>query len=214
MKLQEFIDFRKNCPICDTKLITGFHSRRKQNLKFVNDRLSVTFDLDSLNKKQKDYKVSYSFGLQDNSFCAEFHYEDGSPFENHSPVFLIERFKELHKNLKAYKFYRGCSFCRKYCYGSKLFHIDLKSSSFYPLEVWAESVVLTQPIQDGYRVYRMINALTEKNTELVVWNQNDDYVSTESSDVPARYDRMDLPLIPFVSKEETLERLKRLIVFS
>src|SRR5271169_3011569 len=101
MNLGEFIGHRSHCPLCGTALVTGFHSNRKQSISYEENRASISFKLDGLNQFQKEYV-----------------------YHNVAPAFLIDRFKELHKNLKIFRFYRGCTSCEEYAYGSKQFDIN------------------------------------------------------------------------------------------
>lgn len=217
MNLTEFNSYRTHCPICDTQLSTGFVSDRRQIVRYEEDRMTVQFPLDSLKEGQKDYRTAYTFGMNDDSFCAEFFTKEYVHLENATPLFLIERFQELHKNLKVYKFFRGCSLCRQYAYGSQQFDIDFKTSRFGPLRVWSEKALLSSPITDGYRAYSLTNLLVENRSELSFWKMDADedrkfYGYWEV--VPAKATTLRLPLVPLLTHKETVTRLNNLIIFS
>jgi hypothetical protein len=214
MNLGEFISHRSHCPLCGTALVTGFHSRRKQSISYEDNRVSVSFELDGLNQFQKDYKVAYSFGMNDPSFQIEF-YEKGKEDAYHkvAPTFLMDRFKELHKNLKFFKFYRGCPTCSEYAYGSKQFNINLFAGSFEPLEIWVEQFGLSHPIDDYYRCYILTNYLIENRSELIIYKSEGPHHNLDWSH-PSQNTTLQLALVPFISKEETVDRLNKLVVFS
>ena len=102
-----------------------FHSKKKQKHSIVNDRLMIQMDLKSLKKGQKHYKAGYSIDYDTNNFCIEFFDREGSQwYEDKSPLFLLNKFKELDKNHGDYSIIRHCIACRKYCYTSNRFILD------------------------------------------------------------------------------------------
>ena len=214
MNLKEFNNYRKLCPICDTPLVTGFHSNKQQSIRYEGNSMKVMFFLHPLTKHQKRYRVAYHFNIVDHSFSIEFYMPDGSARFESIPDFLRLRFLEFHKNLKEFKFFRGCTFCLQYAYTTKFFKIDLKQVICEPLEVWSEEVGLVHPLADGHRIYRMYNMYGDKKSTILVWNGVPSEAAINLGYSPKRVSRMDLPLIPFVSKEETINRLNNLIVFS
>lgn len=220
MNLQEFIDYRKICPICTGNLLTGFHSSRKQVIKYEDNRVTFTFDLKAIKPWQKSYRASYSFGLLDNSFLVEFYTKEGELYYKETPQFLRDRFMELHKNLDKmkFKFYRECvnPRCAKYGYTTKYFKFNLNKASFEDLGIWSENVVLTYslPEQEDYRIYRMHNILTDRKTTLNIWKYYSDEVSIFSNIPGEGATTLELPLIPFISKDETMKRLNNLIPFT
>lgn len=220
MNLQEFIKFRDECPMCRRNLITKFHSNRKQAIRYEDNRAVFTLSLDSTNRKGKHYKASYSFGMTDNSIRIEFYTKDGDRFHEEAPQFLRKRFLELHNNLHKvnFRFIRECvnSSCMRYAYCSDFFDIDLRQASFQPLIVKIESVALvhTLPNSDEYRHYRMINKLVDKQTNLFFWKNNSRANSLYDPIPGSTSTNLELPLIPFVSVENTTKRLNNLIVFS
>ena len=214
MNLGEFIGYRSHCPLCGTALVTGFHSNRKQTISYEDNRVSVSFDLDGLNQFQKDYKVAYSFGMNDLSFQIEF-YEKGKEdtYHNTAPTFLMDRFKELHKNLKVYRFYRGCTSCEDYAYGSKQFDINLSTGTFEPIDIWVEQFGLSHPVKDYYRCYILTNYLVENRSELIIYKSEGPRHPLNWARPPAST-TLQLAFVPFSSKSEVIERLNNLVVFS
>ncbi len=223
MNLQEFIDYRQSCPMCNNTLSTGFVSKRRQNIRYEDHSMTVYFPLDGLNNNQKDYKVSYSFGMKDQSLRVEFYTEQGEKYYNISHMFLIDRFRQLHSNLKLYKFYRGCTSCRQYSYGSQNFDINLSTSTYGDLKVWAEELTVTQQDQLGgqsHRNYKLTNIYGEDKSYLYFWKstwQNFDlnYLPPSTSSC------LTLPIVPldlvFEAKEfkdKMLEKLSTIITFS
>jgi hypothetical protein len=218
MNLQEFIKFRDKCPICHGSLITEFHSNRKQAIRYEDNRVTFTLTLDSVLKRSKPYKASYSFGLADNSVRIEFYTKEGKHFYTESPKFLRDRFLELHNNLRRvnFRFIRECvnRECMRYIYYSNLFDMDLRRASFQSLDVRTETMALSHPLQVGFRNYLLSNNLVQKKTNLLFWKSPSDVANISNIIPPNNSTNLQLPLIPFVSVEETTKRLNNLIVFS
>lgn len=219
MNLQQFIDFRSKCPICDGNLFTQFHSNRRQVVKYENERAKFTMWLDTLIKKQQPYKAAYSFGLLDNSVVIEFYTKDDKHFYEESPEFLRKRFLELHDNLNKanFRFSRECANnqCLCYNYYSNFFQIDLKRACFEELDVRIEQICLSHPLpNEKFRNYKLVNHLNLKKTNLSFWKDSMKIDNVYNMIYDSITTNLELPLIPFVSVEETIKRLNSLIIFS
>lgn len=215
MNLQEFIGYREKCPICDNKLITCFHSQKKQYLRFEENRLLVVFWMNALKKHQIDYKVGYSFGLTDNSWYAEFFNKDDVRFENDSPQFLRDRFKELDKNLGGYKFYRHCTLCQRYNYSTNTFQLDYQTATVKKLCLNMEFIGLIAPIDDGFKVYRLLNDYMSNRSTLLfgkVIAEQTTYFDPAGS--AHGLQSLQTPLIKFTTPIETVDKLNKIILFS
>jgi len=216
MNLQEFLDYRECCPICSNKLVTAFHSQKRQVIKFEDGRLVVVFRLDGLKKHQIDYKVGYSFCLTDNTWYAEFYNQDDKRFEVDSPGFLRERFKELDKNLGGYKFYRHCGWCRRYNYSTNTFNLNFKTGGIDKLCMCMEYIGMSAPIDKGFKIYRMLNDYMSNKTTLLFGKQSDEEAAKYDASVGPKF--LDLletnSIIKFSSPQETADRIDKLIVFS
>jgi hypothetical protein len=216
--LKEWMNYRKNCPFCESPLITYLHSGKRQSIRYEENRMVVVFPLTAKGKTTTDYKVGYSFGLIDSSFCIEFYDKNLIRYETETPLFLKKRFEELHKNLGNYKFYKNCGSCQKYNYISSLFTLDFKSCTLKTISVRSEYFGFIQNYGGGkdnrFRVYKLLN----------YYDIGESYINYHitSNVIDARGDHMNpvisthlqLPLIPFVSEEATLQRIKNLIIFS
>lgn len=221
MNLKEFINFRRNCPSCNTPLVTSFHSKRKQKHRYEENRIVVLFDLKSLKKGQAHFKAGYSFGLEDNSFYVDFYTQDEELIEDQTHFFLMERFKDLDNNLGAYTFYRSCDnkTCNRYFYASSSFNTDYKSCSIGDLDIFTEFVVLIQPTPDGYKICRMTNHPTGNETWLnygrfSIEEWADPNISSASLADQKFVNYLKTSLIPFVGYEETLKRVNKLLIFA
>ena len=215
MNLKEFLDYRRVCPICNTGLSFYFHSNKQQKNRYEEDRMLILFDLNGLKKKHIDYKVGYSFGLNDSSFCIEFYTKDEKRFEGDSPLFLIDRFKELDKNLKGYRLHKKCSFCRCYWYFSDILNLSYKYARVNDIQVEKEYFGMTQTTPDNkIKVFRLLNHNHTQESFLSCFYAQSDRDAMAEYSSPNDATHMALPLIQFVSKEETMERIKKLLVFS
>ena len=234
MNLKEFLNYRKNCPLCDGPLTTYLHSKKRQSIRYENGRMVVIFLLKSTKGKGLDYKVGYSFGLEDNSFCAEFYDKSLFRYEKEIPLFLVNRFKELNHNLKDLRFYRVCNSCQRYDYISFPFRINLKNNILESWLIRSESFVFIQnyggALDDRYRVYRVNNWHSPDNdynqangdkkwialdeSWITYWITENAASARIDGPIPNLATALQLPLIPFISKEETFSRIKKLITFS
>ena len=174
--------------------------------------------LESIRKRQKSYKASYCFGLTDQSLCIEFYdMNEADRFYKTVPEFLRARFLNLHKNLKTFKFFRECSYCKCYKYESNVFNIDLRHASFGPLEIATETVGLSYPLADGHRIYFLHNTYGNTNKSFLTFYKGDFASEAEirlRSYSYNKVNKLNLPLIPFTSKEETIKRLNNLLIFT
>ena len=219
MKLADFLNYKTECPICGGQLKTIFHSRKIQGQRIEDDRLVFIFRMNALNKGQSFAKVGYSIDANDNSIYIEFYNKNGEKFENESPEWLRIRFWELDKNLKGYKFYRECYNvgCKRYMYDSNSFIINYKSCNMGDLSIKSEHIGLCQSVDDGYKIFKMYNDFTTNKTNLTVFKDSTDLWAMVNSGIPfygANATDLSLPIIKFSSREETTERLSKLIVFS
>ena len=217
MNLSEFLNYKTTCPLCESDLNIVFHSQKKQSIRLEDKRLLIKFPLDALKKGQVDYKVGYSFGLEDNSWYIEFYNKVNARFDNEAPSYLIDRFKELNKNLAEYHFYRSCP-CACYYYRSNPFKLEFKSSNIGELEVHAEYIGVSQMLDEhkekSFKNFVLINDYLAGKSSFVL--------EKSASPLNVRYDHVHVPnesytqtsLIKFTNKEETMERLKKLLVFS
>ncbi len=213
MNLQDFIDLRSHCPICDTALITKFISDRKQKSRLENDRYAAIMVMRGMRSCEPDYEAGYSFGLKDNSLSIEFYNEwDMSKSVSN---YMLKIFRDFHKNMTAarLRFARTCSFCFKYELRSDPIHIDLKKTSYSSIDLSTESFVFTIPNGEDKKFIRLDNHIEWNKSDMWWWRENHDYKLEWPLKSTCSH-RLDLPLIPFISKEETTKRLSNLITFA
>jgi len=222
--VKDWFIYRRNCPLCENVLTTYLHSDRRQSIRFEDNKLVVLFPLDAIKGKgRKDhgnYKVGYAFSFLDNTFCIEFYDKNNFRIENEIPAFLLARFRELNKNLTSLKFYKECGTCHRYFYSSNNFVLDLQSTCveinpFYEFFGFAENYGGAQ--DDRYRIYRLVNWLQSKTSYLsygIDKNISHVLIYNHRPVLLSGYTSLDLPLIKFVSKKDTLKRIKKLITFS
>lgn len=190
----------------------------------------VIFPLNSKGKKiSSDYNVGYSFSLTENQFQIEFYDKDNKRLDSSIPHHLIDKFKALDANLKNYRFYRRCDSCQRYHYSSGVFRFNLETCSLRFRDgffVSSEYFGLIQAMQKGsktpYRIYRLLNVyvpdasgeVSRHGSHLTYWNSADPHGTLSDRTTPNEATYLDLPLIPFISPEDTLSRIQKLLVFS
>ncbi len=216
MNLEEFLAYRECCPVCTSRLVTCFHSEKKQSIRFEDNRLLITFPLNALKKHQIDYKVGYSFGLTDNSWYVEFYNKDNVRFEIDSPQFLRDRFKELDSNLGSYKFYRHCAACRRYNYSTNSFALNYEKGVINKLCMNMEYIGLSIPFDKGFKIYKLLNDYMSNKTKLLYGKSADEEPTTYDASNSTKF--MELlemnSVVKLSSSQEVAERIDKLIVFS
>lgn len=219
MKLREFLNYRNHCLSCGTGLITMFHSEKKQKHSELNDRLMIKMDLKSLKKGQKHYKAGYSIDYDTNNFCIEFFDETGSEwYENKSPLFLLNKFKELDKNHGDYSIIRHCTICRKYCYTSNRFSLDYKTANLGELSVMSEYGCFFKPYDDGYKAYKLYSFYDKaESTFDIIKISNECLRSLRHKNVDSQIGNSLIKtyIIKFgESQNEIIDKLNTLVIFS
>lgn len=219
MNLRNFLDYRESCPFCNSRLDAKFNaiSGRKNDLcfdQYGEGKVTATFSMDSLNRIHKTYQIIYEFDLDNDNFAVYFADKEGHRYEDYSPTFLCERFKAFHNNLRHFEFSRSCLICNKYRFRSRSIYVSYELSSFFNPDVWYEEIAMSQKTQNGYTVYQLYNYIFDKKSNLTIWNNNDGSCSIERWPQKPTQSNFTFPLIPFVSKEKTIERLNNLLLFS
>lgn len=224
MNLQDWLNYHKNCPLCGAPLVTFLHSAKRQAVKWEEGRMVIVFPMYSTSmKKSSDYKVGYSFDVTSNHFCIEFYTKDGLRIEKEIPFHLRDKFKSYNKNLRSFRFYRRCDSCKRHNYSSTLFKLNFENSSLNcegEFAVHSEYFGLIQAMEQGsktpFRIYRLRNIYSkeEGGSHLTWWGDTNPDGTYADRTEPNSANHLTLPLIPFVSPEDTLERIKKLLVFS
>ena len=215
MNLQEFMGLRTHCPMCETALITKFISERKQKSRLQDNRYVAILVMRGMRSCEPDYEVGYSFGLNDNSLSIEFINE--WDMKNQATNYMMKIFKDFHKNVSksGFRFIRTCGLCFKYEMSSELVELDLKKAEYSAIQVCDESFVFKTPTEDGFKYTLLDNYIgdVDPTSELCWWRSDMDYKIEYP--IPKHSSvKSGLPLIPFLSKEETGKRISNLITFA
>lgn len=209
MNLREFLEYRKQCPLCDSKLDAVYLFNRTRFVSNIDGEVQVTIKLDPLSRMQKTYNVTYCLGLDSNLFKVEFSNKDSVRYQDKIDIFLHERLKDLNKNMKGYSFLQVCNDCRNYHYVSSKFNLESTMSTYPSIDIHYEQFTLIQSLSGSKaKIFRLTNY--ESQSELMIREEYHVFGETNT----AKFETLMLPLIPFVSKEQTLERLKNLLIFS
>lgn len=215
MNLREFLEYRTICPICfsSNSLSLSFHSFKRQGYSIIDGRYLVKFDLRGIHKGQKPYKIGYSLSLDDNSFFIDFYTNTDICIENEAPIFLLNRFKQLDKNLKEYKIYKHCLICRRYNYSSNVFNFNYKLMNIGDLSINTEYFGLSSQINDGYKIFKLLNYYNSNESYLqygITKDINQAMDTTHSSLMKF----LKLPLLKCPDAESYIKKITSLIILS
>lgn len=212
MNLQEFIDYRHQCPICGyASMTTKLGKRSRQIAKHEDGRLMFMFDMRGLKRGQPDYKAGVSFDKFDNTFYVEFFTEDSVKYYDQVPSHLLEKYRIMNSNIGSLPLRRECTACHNYEYNSPELQLDFKNQQVIGIGVYVEGFGLHVPFQDGYKNIALVNF--GNHSEITVWNSQLPYTFS-SPYYPTDSLKLTLPPIPFVSVEETTRRINALLPFS
>ena len=218
MNLREFIDFRKFCPICESQLTTSFHSHRKQTIRIQGNQLIAIFKVDSLPKSSTVFKAGYAFDFNVNNFAIEFWDKTDIHCYDSVSKFYMDRFLELHNNLRVFRFHRDCTYCNQYCYNSTSLKFDFRNGTYSNLNLANECITMSQPIEDGYRIYYLVNI---SNTDFgpdpcaKLFTYKSSFKRTNLKlDMPAESMTVELPHVNITSADAIMNRFSNLLVFA
>jgi len=224
MNLQEFLDFRKFCPVCETQLVTSFHSHRKQTVRNQNNKLEVIFKVEPLPKSSTVFKAGYAFDFTTPGFVVEFYDKNDIHLYDMVHKFYMDRFMELHKNLRTFRFYRDCTYCNQYSYLSTAVEMDFKTSTYGPLTVAFEELGMSKETEEDYQIFRITNVhslddfgrranVSAPFTMLRVCRSSFERKSIRL-DMPAESMTVKLPLVSIIDPEAMVDRFSKLLVFA
>ncbi len=214
MNLQGFLDHRTHCPFCGNELFTNYHCARRQTLRFEEDRMIFISRLDDYPYRISGvkYKIGYSFDPKGDGWCAEF-YDGENKRLRQIPMHLIRKLMDKidKSTYQPSCFIKQCTsrLCGMYACGTTDFDLDFKRP-IITFDIQEEVFTLGQESESGLKTFVLRNRPMENATHLSC--SVDPSASTKI--YPGNTTTIKLPLIPFVSKEETLARLNKLIVFS
>lgn len=215
MNLQEFIDHRSICPICNTPTVLTFHSQKKQKLVSEYGNHVFIFEMRGLQKKQQVYQVGFSFNPATYDFNIEF-YTDKKRLDDRINLTVIERFKEFYENLGVFKMHLHCKECYRYSLISDPVELDFQTCKMEPLTIFTEYFGLSSSEEEDGNdrsIYRLTN-YPKDNISNLVYFKSDGVFAAELYQKGFNYPYLELPLIKFISSLETTNRLNKLLIFS
>lgn len=206
MNLQDFINYKTHCPLCDEQLKNVFNSKGRA-VELQDDKFCITINLKSLKRGQKNYQALIIVDPVTNDFQVEFQRLGGRRLGDSTPLFLIQRFKEFISNSLNCKVYSYCT-CENFSYHSQYFTFDFKSSIFSDLLLDTE-MFNAVPLNDNL-ICNINNYHYSKETIVSVFKPPANSVLSMGTDIS-------LPLTMLPTKKElanVLNRVKNLLIFS
>lgn len=226
MNLKEFLNYRTTCPLCDNNLSTFFHSQKQQSVRYEDDRLVFQMRMDGLKKYSANYKIGFSFDKDYNTWQLEV-YQYENRLDSYLTTSVMSRFRELNKNLGNYKFYRQCTHpkCTRFNYSSNLFKLNFQEGKIQgltngasDLNIQTEYIGMTEPVESGFKIYKLLNDYGKSSSRLIYGRYADEYIARDdwgTTQAPiSSLTYIEMPLVRFSSKVETMERLNKLLIFS
>lgn len=211
MNLKSFLDHKTDCPLCNSPLVTFFHSKKRQTMKYEDNRMVVVFRMDGIKRGQSNFKVGYSFSLENNTCFIEFYDKEDIRMDD-SPNHLRKRFKELDQNLKQYIFYKSCETCHKYNYSSN--KLTFSKGIMDDIIIASEYFGLVVPHGSEYKVCRLMHDYHQSTTSFTYSKQKGmDGAYADGGFGTAAIVTVD-GIIKFTSAEETINRIGKLVIFS
>lgn len=212
MNLKNFLNYRHSCPLCNVPLSTYFHSKKHQIMKYEDGRIVFIFRMDGIKRGQSNFKVGYSFGLQDNSCFIEFYNKENVKM-NDSPLHLLKKFKQLDKDIKEYNFYKICESCCNYNYYSNTFTFSF-NGLIDNIIVANEYFGLVLPFGNKFKISKLTNNLLTNKSSFTYSKEDNSYLARPN----IGYSFLEVinidNIIKFTSIEETIDRISKLIIFS
>jgi hypothetical protein len=217
MNVSEFLKERESCPICDYQcLVTYFQAIASISVRREEDSLVAIKNLNPL-VKGKDphyYKAGYYFSLIDNSFAIEFFTKKGERFVDQTHLHLIEKFKSFSENIhNKYYFTRECPSCRNYLCTTKDFSLDFKACTL-DIELGTEIFGFVTKTNEDYKTVVLSNNYRMNSSKIFYWRGDREETVYHLRYPSAKVTNFTLPLIPFVSREKTNNRINTLLLFS
>jgi hypothetical protein len=201
MNLKEFLDYRTCCPICSSKLsleLITDHGR-KYSMRIEDNKVSGNSTMKSLTLLSKSYTVGVCFSLEDDSCWVDVYSGTNKCLESfsHSMLDMLDKFFTAACSRLVFR--RQCQLAPHYFLESNDF--NLPRSQLAALTVRYEQFNLHTTIEQGeFKTVSLINWM-EKN------------ISKVSMDATS-FELIDLPLVPFVSEEITIQRIFNLLPFN
>ena len=188
--------------------------------KAINDARKNLIQI-PLTKGETKYAITYSFGLDDNSFFIDFHNKNSYKSKDCVPLATIRRFRTLDTNLRRYVIIKLCQNCHKYYYVSETFRMDYKNCCISNLTINEECFRLNCKLPNNkLRLFTVSNSLL-KRTTTVEYSQNYDELNIMPPLSPYPYQsfhknkrgELTFDLIELSDPESFIDRLNNLIAF-
>lgn len=212
MTFERFFKFKTTCPLCNDQLHSYFISKKRKISEFNDDWYQISINLNSLRPKADyNYTAIIFINKKDNSFFVDFLKKDNSLLGSCVPLSVLRKFKEFIKAVNNLNVYRFCNSCEQYNYISNNFKLRYSESIVEELDVNLEHVNLVEPVEDGYKHYRLYNNYIDKKSEVY-------YAKSELYQIPRwnldfRSPKVKTSLIG-TPKTDMLDKLKKIILFS
>lgn len=173
-----------------------------------------------MNKSSTVFKAGYAFDFNTLTFGVDFWTKDDIHCYDHVSKFYMDRFMEMHQNLRKFRFYRDCGYCNQYRYVSSNIEMDFQTATITPIKLGWENCCVSKPVQNQYQIYNLLSlynydVITDKQPYTVVHTIRSNFNRKSIQlDMPAEAMKIMLPLLPLDKPDEVADRVDKLLVFA
>lgn len=214
MNLLEFMRRGHICPICKSNSVNMKLDNSKQTYRYENDNIIFTREMRGVKKGATHYKVAYVINKKTNDFLIDFYVND-KKVDGSISISVLNRFKELDKNVGALHFNRECTNCNRYYYRSNSFKLNFKGCTIGDIKIEEEFFGLAKQVGAQFRIFRMSNYYKDNHCKVNCFMSKTMFAPY----MCAPYNigeqlQFTLPVIKFTTENKITNRLNKLLTFA
>ncbi len=163
MSFKEFLNHKRFCPICSSKLDIKLSSTRGYKIRYEDNSYVFSTVMTSINKSG-NLHIDIVIDGDTDDFYVNFYDRSLKKMSEYIPISFINSFKEFDKNQKEYLFERKCPNCYQYGYSSHNFNLDFKSAKIN-LVIARENICYYKKEDDTFTRVFKVTSYKGKNDE-------------------------------------------------
>jgi hypothetical protein len=215
MNLNDFFNYKKECPVCNSCLsLSFFQSRRNHKIIFENEYVRIITETYSFfnYKNVVIHSIHYKINLYTNEFSILFANKSKYLYYDEVPITVLNAFKNFNANVGYLTIRKECLSCKNYIYNSTKAALNFKNSKIENISIDNEVLCLIKPLNNIYKSFLIHNYFCDNYCNVYVDLVNKDLGIKESY---IAKNPIKIPIIDMSqSKEIILNRIDKLILFS